>query len=132
MPQLQNLVLTDRAGTPVNHTFTPRDIRDGVGTVIESSGVPIGNSRFSVALRKTPSGKYKATLSLAVPVVQSQDINGITSPVVVRSSFVNCEFSFDEKSTTQERDDAVGMFMSALDSSKTLVDKVVVDLEGVY
>lgn len=132
MPQLQNLVLTDRAGTPVNHTFTPRDIRDGVGTVIESSGVPIGNSRFSVALRKTPSGKYKATLSLAIPIVQNETINGVTTPTVVRSSYVNCEFVFDEKSTTQERDDTVGMFMSALDSSKVLVDKTVVDLEGVY
>lgn len=132
MPQLQNLVLTDRAGTPVNHTFTPRDIRDGVGTVIESSGVPIGNSRFSVALRKTPSGKYKATLSLAIPIVQNETINGVTTPTVVRSSYVNCEFVFDEKSTTLERDNTVGMFMSALDSSKVLVDKTVVDLEGVY
>lgn len=132
MPQLQNLVLTDRAGTPVNHTFVPRDIRGDVGTVIESTGVPIGNSRYSVSLKKTPSGKFKATLNLAVPIVQTQTVNGVSAPVVVRSGYANCEFVFDETSTEQERKDVVGMFMSSLDSAKTLVDSVVTKLEGVY
>lgn len=132
MPQLQNLVLQDRAATPANHTFVPRDIRGEVGTVIESTGVPIGNSRYSVSLKKTPSGKFKATLNLAVPIVQTQTVNGVDSPVVVRSGYANCEFVFDETSTLQERKDVVGMFMSSLDSAKTLVDSVVTKLEGVY
>lgn len=132
MPQIQNLVLTDRAGTPVNHTFVPRDVRDGVGTVIESTGVPIGNSRYSVSLRKTPTGKYKAVLQLAVPIVQTETINGVSTPKVVRSGFASAEFTFDEASTLQERKDVVGMFMSSLDSAKALVDSVVTKLEGVY
>lgn len=132
MPQLQSLVLTDRASTPVDHTFTPRDVRGEVGTVIESTGVPIGNSRFSVSLRKTSTGKYKAALQLAVPVVQTETINGVSKPVVVRSGFAAAEFTFDETSTLQERKDVVGMFASSLGSSKVLVDSLVVGLEGVY
>lgn len=55
MPQLQNIVLTDRATTPVNHTFVPRDIdRNGVATVVESTGVPVGENQLSISLTRTP------------------------------------------------------------------------------
>ena len=59
MPQLQNLVLTDRAAPPVAHTFTPRDIRGNVGTVEESTGVKVGDKAFSISVRETtPKGKF--------------------------------------------------------------------------
>lgn len=132
MPQLQNVVLTDREGTPVNHTFTPRDIVNSVGTVVESSGVPIGNSTLSVSLRKTPSGKFKAVVNLAVPVVQNETVGGITRPIVVRAAYANTEFTFDEQSTEQERKNLVGMYMSALDPSKVLINDVLTKLQGVY
>jgi len=49
MPQLQNLVLTDRAVTPVNHTFTPINIdSNGVAVVGEVSGVPIGEPKYTL------------------------------------------------------------------------------------
>jgi hypothetical protein len=132
MPQLQNTVLTDRAATPVAHTFTPRDIRDGVGTVIETSGVPVGNSRLSVSLRQTPQGKYKADLKLAVPVVVNEIINSVTTPVVARSAFADVSFTFDPTSTEAERNNLVGMLADALGTGKTLVNDTVVKLQGVY
>lgn len=134
MPALVNTVLADRATpTPVNHTFVKRDVtRDGVGTVVETSGVPIGNNSLSVGLRRTPSGRYIATVHLACPVVQDVTIGGVTSPQVVRRAFAKCEFTFDEKSTEQERKNIVGMFASALDPSKVLVNDTVVLLQGVY
>lgn len=133
MPALQSIVLTDRATTPVNHTFVKRDVnRDGVGTVIETTGVPIGNSRLSVSLRKTPSGKYKGVVVLAIPIVATQTINGVDTPVIARTAYVNSEFTFDETSTEQERKNAVGMFASALDAAKPLVNDTLVKLEGVY
>lgn len=132
MPQLQSLVLTDRASTPVNHTFAPRDIVAGVGTVVESSGVPIGDNRVTVSLHRTPSNRYKATVKGTFPIVQNETINGVTRPVVVRTSFVECTFSFDQSSTLQERNDVVGMFSSAFATTKTLVNDTVVKLEGVY
>lgn len=132
MPQLQNLILTDRAATPKNHTYTPRDIVNGLGTVIESSGVPIGNNRVSVALNRTPSGKYKAVIKFAFPVVQTQTINGVSTPSVVRTSHVDVVFTFENSSTVQERNDVVGMVMSSFAADKTLINDTVVNLQGVY
>lgn len=132
MPQLQNLVLTDRQTTPVAHTFTPRDIVNGVGTVIESTGVPVGDNRVSVSISKTSTGRYKSVLKGVFPVVQNQTINGITSPVVVRTAYAEVHFTFDEQSTTAERNNVVGMIADALGTAKTLVHKTIVDLEGVY
>lgn len=132
MPQMQNLVLTDRAATPVAHTFTPRSISGNVGEVVESTGVPVGNPRATISLTKTTSGRYKATFKLEVPAVQNETINGVTRPVVVRKAYANLEVSFDETSTTQERNNVMGMLQTALMADKALVHEVFVDLEGVY
>lgn len=133
MPQLQNLVLTDRA-TPsaVDHTFTPRDVIANVGTVEESTGVKVGDKTFSISVRKTPNGKSKVTIKLVVPTVVNETINGVTVPAVARTAFVETTFTFDPTSTTQERNDVVGMFQSAFGTGKTLVNDAVVGLQGIY
>lgn len=132
MPQLQNLVLTDRAATPVAHTFTPREINNGLGTVVETSGTAVGENRVQVALNRTTSGKLKGVLKMAFPVVQTSDVNGITSPVVVRTAYVNLDVTFDATSTELERNNVIGMLQSALDPSKTLVNDALIKLQGVY
>lgn len=133
MPQLQNLVLTDRAATPVAHTFTPADFPNpGVGRVVESNGVPVGNNEVTVGLSKTASGAYKARVRLTIPIVQNATVNGITKPEVVRIGRADVLFSFDATSTEQERKDVVGMLASAFDPSKVLVNDTVVKLQGVY
>jgi len=133
MPQLQNIVLTDRSTpTPVNHTYTPRDIVGGVAEVVESTGVPIGDNRFTVSLKETAQGRFKGVLKGQFPIVQNQTINGVTTPVVVRTSYCTMEFSFDKSSTEQERKDCVGLMQSSLDPSKTLVNDSIVKLQGVY
>lgn len=131
MPQLQSLALTDRQATPVVHTFQPESINQNVGSVIENKDVPVGNPRYSLSLRKTAKA-YKATLKFMVPVVATQTINGVSTPVVVRTSYVNCEFEFDKTSTEQERKDVVGMFQSSLAPGAVLVNDTVVKLQGVY
>ncbi len=133
MPQLTNLVLTDRKATPVAHTFTPRDINAGVAMVAESTGTPIGDPRVTVSLGKqTQQGRFKPSLRFTFPVVQTQTINGITSPVVVRTAYAEVNFSFDGSSSEAERNDVVGMVQSALDASKVLINDTVVKLQGVY
>jgi hypothetical protein len=134
MPALQNVVLKDRKSTPVDHTFTPKDVVQGVGTVIESTGVPIGNSKLSVSARQSagPNGRYKATLKLAVPVVVTETINGVANPKVVRTAYANVDFTFDPTSSEAERNDLVGMLEYALKSDRKLVNDAIVKLEGVY
>jgi hypothetical protein len=132
MPQLQPLVLTDREPTPVDHTFLPSDITGGVGTVIESSGVPIGVREVTVGLSKTAAGAYKPRVRLILPIVVNETINGVTTPKVVRIARADVVFTFDGSSTEQERKNVVGMLQDALDPSKVLVNDTVVKLQGVY
>lgn len=134
MPQLQSVVLKDRTPTtPVDHTFVPRDIRNGVGTAEETTGVPVGNSRLSVSLRRTSElGKYKAELKLAIPTVVEETINGVAVPKVARTAYADVTFTFDPLSSEQERNDLVGMLASSLETGKTLVNDTVVKLQGVY
>lgn len=131
MPQLTNLVLKDRATTPVDHTFTPLDIQQGVGVVVESSGVPIGDRRFSVSLSKTANNRYKPSIKMSIPVVQDATVNGVTKPTVVRTLYADLTFNFPSDSSEQERKDAVGMLQSGLDAGKWTND-VLVKLQGVY
>lgn len=132
MPQLQPLVLKDRASTPVNHTFAPVNIVDGVGTVAESTGVPQGESVYTISLRKTAQGRRKVTLKLSVPISVTETINGVAYPKVVRTAYAEATFSFDPASTLQERKDIVGMFADSMAADKTLVNGTLVNLEGVY
>lgn len=132
MPQLATTVLKDRESTPVDHTFTPEDITSkGVGFLVESAGVPVGNSRLTVGLNKS-SDRFKPEVRLTVPVIQNSTVNGVTHPVVVREASVIVTFSFASESTEQERNNIVGMIAEALGTSKTVINDTVVKLQGVY
>lgn len=132
MPQLQSVVLTDRTTpTPVNRTYAPRDIKDGVGVAVNAAVTPAGGERISVS--NVPTGtRYKGEVRLVLPVVQTETINGISKPVVVRTAYVTVQTSFDVTSTEQERNDAIGLMASALGTGKVLVNDALVKLEGVY
>lgn len=132
MPQLETLILTDRADTPVDHTFLPRDIVNNVATLEESTGVPVGDNRITVSLTRTASGRRKATMKGSFPVVQTQTVGGVSNPVVVRTAYFDLSFTFEETSTEAERKDVVGMLASALDPSKALINSVVTKLQAIY
>lgn len=132
MPQLQSVILTDRTTpTPVNRTYVPRDIENGVGTGINASVTPVGAERVSVSNKKTGT-RFKGEVRLVLPVVQTETINGVSRPVVVRTAYITVQTSFDETSTEQERTDAVGLMASALGTGKVLVNDALIKCEGVY
>lgn len=134
MPQLQNLVLTDRATpTPVNHTFTPLGIdpKTGVAALEESTGVPFGAPKYTLLTRRV-NGRFKVTLRLSVPIMATATVNGVSTPVIVRTSYVDSTFTFEESSSEQERKDVVGQFADSLAAGKALVNDTLVKLQGVY
>lgn len=132
MPQLQDVVLTDRTTpTPANLTFKPRDIVAGVGEVVNNAGIPLGEKRLTVSLKQTGK-RFKGEVRLTLPVVVTEVINGISVPKIVRTGYVNLSTSFDETSTEQERNDAIGLMANALTTSKVLVNDALVKNEGVY
>lgn len=130
MAQLQNLILKDESGAA--STFVPRDIRQGVGTVVNTTGVPIGESRFSISLRQTANGRYKCTIKFAEPVVSEATVNGVSRPEVQHIMNASLEFDFARNSTTEERAAFVARLASSLDKDQALVYGSTVNLEGVY
>lgn len=131
MAALQNVVLTDRAATPVNHTFTPLKLSNGVATLTESSGTPIADPTLTLS-NTLSKGKYKVRAVLRIPVVQTQVINGISTPVVVREQVWDLTAKMDKTSLLQERKDGAGMFYSLLGSSQTFPMSLFQNLEGIY
>jgi len=134
MPQLQNVILTDRTPvTAVNHTFTPRDKESGGNFRLAKAGVSaIADMILAVEPRVTPGGRRKVTLRLSVPIVQTKTENGVISYVVTRASRAMIEFDSAPDSTEQERKDLVGMLMSSLDPSKVLINDILVKNEGAW
>ncbi len=127
-----NLVINDRAGTPVAHTYSPDgDDSNGVHLWSEKTSVPAGNPRFTARLTSS-NGRYRPSLRLQIPVTQTQTINGVSSPVVVRTAYANVDFVFDSLSSTQERADCVGLMVNALAAAQTQINDLVVNLSDVY
>lgn len=132
MPALQSLVLTDRATTPVDHTFVPvGEDASGVYALEESASTGVGRKRFTISARRV-NGKHKVRCVLTVPTAQTETINGVDNPKVVRTGFAELSFTFDRASTTQERKDIVGMAQSALDAAETLTNDALIEMESIY
>ena len=126
------LVLTDRAATPVAHNYEPDgDDANGVHLYSERSGVPAGRPSFSASMKKS-SGKIRQELRLAVPIVQTQTVDGIAKPVIVRTAYVTVSATFSDVSLSQERNDAIGMMASALSATSGQVWNLLVNCEDIY
>lgn len=132
MASLQNLVLKDRAATPVDHTFTPRSVRDGVGVVVENGSVAMGENSVSLSQRRTENGRQKTTMKMVFPVVADEIINGVSRPVIIDTDYVTITYDFGPTSTTARRNNVQGMVEDSQKSSKTLIKASVVDLESVW
>jgi len=132
MPQLVPVVLTDRAPTPVDHTFNPRDMSNGVATLAESTGIPIAERRISLSQVRSASGRVRVTVKLAVPVVQDVVVAGITRPTLVRTNYGEMTFNFDSTSNADERDEVIAFINGLTESSNAMMTSFLVDLEGLF
>lgn len=127
-----NLVINDRAATPVAHTYTPDgDDKNGVHLYSEKGSVPAGNAKYSIGLRQT-GGRYRGSIRLALPVVQTQTINGVSTPLVVRTSYIEVNTSFDPLSSAQERADTVGLLVNSLATAQAQINDLIVNLSDIY
>lgn len=127
-----NLVINDRAATPVAHTYSPDgDDSKGVHLYSEKTTVPAGNPKYSISLKQS-GGRYKGTVRLAIPVVQTQTINGVSAPVVVRTAYIEFTTNFDGLSSAQERADAIGLMVNSLATSQTQINDCLVNLSDIY
>jgi hypothetical protein len=131
MPSFASFDLLDREDTPVSHTFTPNSLEAGLGTFVESDGVPVGDNKITVSVRRS-GAKYKARLVMSAPTIVTETINGVDSSKVSRTAYADLTLTFDATSTRQERENLVGMFANALSADNTPIDGVITGLEGLY
>lgn len=132
MSARSNLVINDRATTPLAHTYSPDgDDKNRVHLYSEKGTVPAGNAKYSIGLRQS-GGRYRGSIRLAVPVVQTQTINGVSTPVVVRTAYIEVNTSFDPLSSTQERADCVGLLVNSMAVSQTQINDCIVNLSDIY
>jgi len=117
MPSYTNITINDREDTPVAHVFEPH-AKEPVPTFMEYGDTLVGNNTLTISARES-NGKRRIRMDLKMPTVQTQNDNGITDPVVVRWAIAQVNFTFDEDSTEQERENAVGMIANALSASQT-------------
>lgn len=130
MPQMAPIALND--GTS-DHTFNPRGIdANNVATLVESTGVPLGDKRLTVQRSRTTQGREKVTLKMTFPVVQTQTENGISSPKIVRSAYADVTLSFDPGSSTSERNDMRLMLADLLGDGQTFGQDVIDNLESLF
>lgn len=132
MASLTNVVLKDRASTPVSHTYTPRDVVSGTGTLTETSGIPFGAPLLALSMKPSQSGNYVGRLKLSIPVVETTVVGGVTQTVVARTARADLRLQFDQRSTTEERKNFIGQLYSALGVDQTLIMKSFVDLESIW
>lgn len=134
MAARSNLVIKDRTTpTPADHTFTPDgDDANGVHVFSEKTSVPAGNARFTASLTQTKTGRITPKLKLSIPVVATQTINGISSPAIIRTAYVEVSANFDALSTAQERADAIGLMANAMATAQTQINDLLVNVSDIY
>lgn len=135
MPAISTITLADGQGTPVNHNFDPLKV-DGDKAMYRdsSSGSASGFKPIVLSLRDPIVGNasqvYRVQISLAVPIVQTQTVNGVSSDVVVRTGRFNGEFIVDGSSTPAERADLRAFAKNLMTHAS--VQALLEDLQHIY
>lgn len=110
MPNISTIVVPDAAGTPVNHTFTKLKTNGDTAYFVEQSGATaLSYWPLSLTQRSPLSGQtekvFRSKLSLAIPVVTSETINGVSRPRLEYTLRSNVEHVVPAEATLQNRKD---------------------------
>lgn len=127
MAQILPIILND--GT-ANVTYSPYEIdSSGVARLRTAAETVIGASELTVSGR-TATANRRVTVKLQIPVVQTETVNGISVPKVVRVAIAKCELSLPITSSTAERTSLRKQIAGALDN--VLVGAVIDNNENLY
>lgn len=133
MPQMVPAVLKDTLDENIDHTFKPQGEKDGIVTLVENTGIPMGNRRITLGRTVTAQGRHKTTLKFVYPVIQNATVNGVSVPTVVRTAYCNVEISVDGSSSAAERGEiSLAFHELAKGNWNAFLRQYLVDLEGLY
>jgi hypothetical protein len=123
MAAIAALTLTDAAGTPVNHTFSPQpDVMSNVARWVDrSGGIALGYPLATLSM-KMPTAKgsrvYRVVAKLVTPVLEVTSPTTVTGiqpgPTLSFNLIASSEFVLPERSTLQQRKDLFAMFKDFL------------------
>jgi hypothetical protein len=110
------LTLTDAAGTPVNHTYSPKKIEDGIAVWKNTAGgIAVGFPTATLSLREPNKGSraWKLQAKLVYPVLEVTSPSTSTGiqPAPTKAYDLMCvvEMVLPERASLQERKDILAM-----------------------
>jgi len=125
MAQRATIVLTDAAGTPVNHSYYPTgQTKDGVISWVDrTQAIAAGQNALSV-LQRAPtrqSRAYKMSWKLETPILAQTSPSTSTgiqpSPTVAYSLLGTVDIVLPEASSAQERKDLLAQLRDLIDEA---------------
>lgn len=122
MASISTISVNDAAATPVAHVFNPSKIDGNSAYYLEQSGASALEA-WPMVMTHTPplagqTGRiYRDTVKLAIPIVVTETINGVSSPKVIGTMRFTGEFVIPEVATLQNRKDLRKLSVGLLDSA---------------
>lgn len=122
MTAISVITLPDAAATPVNHDFNPTKVEGDTATYLEQSATSsVGYWPLSMTHRAPLPGQvdklFRDTVKLAIPLVVTETINGVSRPTVLGTMRANLEFVIPDSATLQNRKDLRKLAVGALNSA---------------
>jgi len=119
---LTTIVVPDAAATPVNHTFSPVKVDGDTAVLMEKSNASsLGYWTLSLTERAPLAGQtekvFRTKLSLAMPIVYSETINGVTRPSLGYTLRANVEFICPADAVLQNRKDLRKLIVGILNDA---------------
>ncbi len=125
MGSITTIVVPDAAATPVNHTFNPVRVNGDSAVMLEKSNASsLGYWPLTLTQRSPVAGStektYRTKISLAIPVVYTETINGVGRPSLGYTLRANVEFVIPADATLQNRKDLRKVIVGILNDASTV------------
>lgn len=135
MGAITTITAADAAATPVTHSFEPSRIDGDVAKFTEKTATHAsGYWPLTVSLREPSASNgsrvYRSQVNLALPILVTETINGVSVPRVAYTMRVNVEFILPNDSTLQNRKDLRKLTVGILDHA--LVKDAIENLNPIY
>lgn len=135
MAQANSFTVKDRESTPVSYTFAPKGpTADGQGFIFRESGKsPLTAKVATIKSRENTDTKNRyVRISLTVPVVVTETINGVSVDTVQNVSLCDANFRFDMGTSLQHRKNVIGMFANMLAAEIAMIDSTLTGTEAIW
>lgn len=112
---IDSVTVQDGATTPSDVVFDRYGASPGA-VQLRARGATVSADKVLTLKTTESSERTKVMAVLRVPVVQTETVNGISSPKIVRTAYFRGEFTFDGDASDEERRDILSYVETLLGS----------------